>query len=132
MRINDLYENNDWLEDQARMVQFDNVNSGEEGHHPPEDTEWRYATVPLSKFVHVLGEVSEWKEWYQNEIDMHDEDGNDGVASFYRDLIKNPIDEYPIVLHKNGKFHIWDGYHRVGAAFVRGDDRIKVILGEPK
>ena len=131
MKIDDLY-NNQTLENEARLVQFDNVNAGEEGHHPPEDATWRYATVPMSKFIHLMGNVDEWKSWYKDEIDAHENDGNESIASFYRNLVKNPIDEEPIVFNDDGTFYIWDGYHRIGAGFVRGDDSVKVVLGEPK
>lgn len=59
-----------------------------------------------------MGSVSLWQEWYNEEIENHDADGN-SIADFYRDLITNPIEEEPIVLVKNGKGYIWDGFHRI-------------------
>jgi hypothetical protein len=49
----------------------------------------------------------------------------------YDDMLDREIVEEIVVLIRDGKGYVWDGNHRVGAAFTRELKTIKAIVGVP-
>lgn len=72
--------------------------------------------------------------WMKEEIQMHLEDGNLGVAEMYQELITTGIDiEESVIVgqgEKDGSY-LWDGTHRIAAAYAR-NITLPAIIGKKK
>lgn len=89
-------------------------------HHPQ---------FPVSAFDVMTHE--EWCAWMSQEIDMWTEDGD---PARFTNLLTDPVIREEVVASygHDGKLHIWDGYHRVGASHMVGRATVPAIIGKPK
>ncbi len=97
---------------------------GEPGYCEPGLATWRY----VERFdLSCLADQTDWVEWFKQEQQWAKNDGRNG----YDDMLDREIVEEIVVLVRDGKGYIWDGNHRVGAAFTRGQTHLKAIVGVP-
>lgn len=96
----------------------ENLLEGEVGYIDPRKAKWvAYKSYPVSRLVHLLKDIEEWKCWWAEE--KNDFDLVRG-SNYFKDLYDNPI-EVPICISEiDGKGYIWDGWHRVAACIVSG------------
>lgn len=112
---------------------------GDPGYCEPGNADWRfvedYPLDALRGYMEASGE-GRWEQWFRSEIDdlleSPDEPGVVARINAYRSFIEEGIDEAVILLERDGKPHIWDGHHRIGAAFTAGRATIPAIVGEPE
>ena len=98
---------------------------GEPGYCQPHAVTWTYdPNYDVSKLNHLLPDG--WLEWFQQEQVDAAEDGRKG---YYDSMLDQPIAEAIIVLERDGKGYIWDGWHRTGAAFTRKLGTLRAIVG---
>lgn len=111
----------------------DQYSPGEAGYCDPRKARWEEVEhYPIEQLLcEELPSREEWEEWFRSEINLFVEDGMDEIADMYRDMITQDIEEAIIVLERDGKAYIWDGNHRVGAAFSSGKTTIRAIVGRP-
>jgi hypothetical protein len=117
------------LREEAQGYVHDNYTPGEDGFCNPKRASWQYAAeFELDKLAHLMNDASEWKAWFDAELAM---DRDDELHRDWGRLLVEPIEEEVVVLVRNGKGYIWDGWHRVAASIVSGRKTIKAIVGQP-
>jgi hypothetical protein len=100
---------------------------GEPGYCNPDKASWRYEPYyDITKLYHLNGH--EWLAWFKEEQKMAADDGRVG---YYDSMLDEPIQEAIIVLERDGKGYIWDGWHRTGAAITKDLKTIRAIVGTP-
>ena len=48
---------------------------------------------------------------------------------YYDEMLDSPIEEAVVVVDLGSRTASWDGYHRVAAAFSKGDSTVPAIVG---
>jgi hypothetical protein len=97
---------------------------GEAGYCDPDHASWHYEeNFDLS----CLADQNNWIDWFKQEQQWAKNDGRSG----YGDMLDREIIEEIVVLVRDGQGYVWDGNHRVGAAFTRGLKTLKAIIGVP-
>lgn len=93
-----------------------------------EDADWRYVQhFPVVALLNLMdGGRDGWLAWFKDECLWSLEDGRDG----YGELLLEEIDQ-PVILVElsDGRFDIWDGWHRAAAAVIKGASGIRAIVG---
>lgn len=115
---------------QAEMIR--EASMGETAMFGPSDPRGRTAAsyhwtfdpkTDLTRFEGLSD--AEWAEWFDDEVQMHAEEGRDRM---YADMDREI--EYPVVaVEYQGKLHLWDGAHRVGSSHKYGRTTIPAIIG---
>jgi len=98
---------------------------------PAEDQDWRLEqSYPLERLLGLMeGGRDGWIDWFRTECQWAYEDGRRG----YADLLLEQIEEEVILVElEDGRVDCWDGWHRLGAAIVKGDIGIPAVVGVPK
>jgi hypothetical protein len=92
----------------------------------PARATWRYEhAFELAAVKDLLGGLEE-------VVRHRDRDGRSrGIGCGYRAMLDEDIDDEIIVLLRDGKAYIWDGWHAVAAALVSGRTTLKAIVGVP-
>jgi hypothetical protein len=122
-----------WLEDEDIEKEAgwwsDQYEKGHPGHGEASEFQWSFhPTFPLSKLEDLMDGREGWYNWMKNELKWAEEDG---FEERYKSLMKDPKIEEPVFVVQgvDGKYHIWDGHHRVGASFLRGFKTIPANVG---
>lgn len=98
---------------------------GELGYCYANAATWRYDPhYPVSKLLHLLPD--QWLEWFRQEQVEAADDGREG---YYDSMLARPISDAIIVLERDGKGYIWDGWHRTGAAVTKNLTTLRAIVG---
>lgn len=89
---------------------------------------WSSTTAEdLSIFLRVMSRP-EWIEWFVGEHVAAIADGRPG----YADLLIQDIHEAIIyIAYEDGRIDVWDGWHRIGAAMLKGAGHLPAIKGMP-
>ena len=102
-----------------------NYAPGEPGYCRPFDAFWVYEpNYDVSKLLHL---VADWPAWFLAEQKDKADEGREG---YYDSMLDRPIDEAIIVLEREGKGYIWDGWHRTGAAVTKNLEGLRAIVGQ--
>lgn len=102
-----------------------NYVPGEPGYCHPNAATWTYEPhYDVSKLLHLLPD--QWPEWFRQEQADAADDGREG---YYNSMLDRPITEAIIVLERDGKGYIWDGWHRTGATVTRNLTGLRAIVG---
>lgn len=92
-----------------------------------ETATWSDSTAEdLSVFLKIMNRP-QWIAWFVAEHENAIECGRAG----YGDLLTQDINEHVIFIAYPTSTDIWDGWHRVGAAMVKGAGHIPAIRGVP-
>jgi hypothetical protein len=117
------------LREEAQGYAHDNYAPGEDGYCNPKQANWQYVDkFELEQLAHLMGDASEWKAWLDAELAM---DRDDELHRDWDRLLVEPIEEEVVILVRDDKGYIWDGWHRVAASIVSGRTTIKAIVGQP-
>ena len=101
--------------------------AGDAGYCQAKDAEWRHEPkFDLSLLAHLC---DDWKGWFDGEIEM---DEDEELGRGYRAMVSDAIKEAVVILVRDGKGYIWDGWHRTGATFKKGAATINAIVGNPQ
>jgi len=98
---------------------------------PAKDQDWRVEEAyPVERlFALMEGGRAGWIDWFRTECQWAREDGRNG----YADLLLEQIEEEVVLVElEDGRVDCWDGWHRLGAAIVKGDIGIPAVVGVPK
>jgi hypothetical protein len=118
--------------DIALGVVGDNYNPGDEGYHDPQQVNWGFSEVAVSRFLSLMpgGTVEAWASWFEQECHM---DEYDELGQNWRELLTCAEDRLAdvVVLKKSGSLYLWDGWHRMAAAIIRGLDTLPALVGFP-
>ena len=89
---------------------------------------WEFSTAaPIETFLSVMGR-EEWITWLVEE----DRSAKEDLRYGYADLVVEDIkDAVVYVVHEDGKVDVWDGWHRIAAAFAKGETHVPTIAGRP-
>jgi hypothetical protein len=102
-----------------------NYIPGEPGYCWPNAAIWVYEPhYDVTKLLHLL--PGQWLEWFRQEQVDAAADGRDG---YYASMLDRPITEAIIVLERDGKGYIWDGWHRTGATITKRLATLRAIVG---
>lgn len=116
----------------ALGVVGDNYRPGDDGYHDPDQVNWGFADVAPSRFLELMpgGSVEAWKAWFDNECRM---DEYDELGQNWRELLTCSEDRLAdiVVLKKDGCLYLWDGWHRMAAAIIRGLASLPAVVGFP-
>ncbi len=103
----------------------DQFPPGNPGHCSPQNAHWTYdPQFDLS----CTGSAEDWIPWFEQECQWADEDGREDA---YADMLVGDIVDPIVVVLSDGIGYVWDGNHRVGATFARGQHHLKAIVGLP-
>lgn len=113
---------------EVNSVIGENICENDEGYIVPETSNWSLIIAhPTNVLIPIMGSIKEYKEWFKNEVkDLSDIRG----LEYFDDMIDNDIRDPIILSYVNGKFFVWDGWHRLSAAIISGQKTIPVILGK--
>jgi len=104
---------------------------GHPGHAKTEDFIWYFVDcMPVADIA--LGRTEDWAGWMQKEMARA---ANEGVPDRYRLFLEsNPDGWDPVVVveGRDGRFYVWVGHHRVGAAVIRTIRTIEAVVGVRK
>jgi hypothetical protein len=103
-----------------------NYCGGEAGYCRPSEANWEKTDAfPVSMLTHL---IDDWHQWFQGELAMNEEDA---MGREWSSLLNEDIQEEIVVLVRDGKGYIWDGWHRTAAVIVSGREFIPAIVGRP-
>lgn len=103
------------MEKYAEMYRSDN-NDSSSAFLPASEITWIEGFLSPHAFSSVFTHESA-TNWLNSEVKIHK---GDQIADTYIDLQKNPAVNPVVVVFQKGKPMIWDGYHRIAAAIIRG------------
>ena len=84
-------------------------------------------SADLQGFLQIMPR-DQWISWFGAEHEGALEEGREG----YGDLLMQDAHEHVVyVEYGEDRLDIWDGWHRIGAALLRGAGRIPAICGIP-
>ena len=106
----------------------DNHSPGDPGHHEPSDATWTQEVLRPDQLTNVFASREEAMAWMSNEIEM---DEAEELHRDWRALLTEPIREEVVLLIRDDKAYIWDGWHRA-AASIATDRPLAAIVGRPK
>lgn len=93
-----------------------------------DDASWTATTAyPVETFLAIMSKEA-WIEWFLGEDLDAKEDGRYGYADVLIQDIHEPIVH---VVYDDGRVHVWDGYHRIAASFLKGETHLPAIEGRP-
>ena len=110
----------------------------DDGNLLPEDADWTEERVPLAVLASVMeGGVEGWKHWFRDEVACRRADLEDGsgenVIIHWETFAEEETDEPCVIaIGDDGGAQIWDGYHRIAGAFMRGAEEIPAVVGRRK
>lgn len=84
------------------------------------------ATEDLAVFLKIM-DRQQWIAWFVAEHENAIECGRDG----YGDLLLQDINEHVVYVEYPTSIDVWDGWHRIGAAMMKGAGQIPAIRGVP-
>lgn len=114
---------------EASAWQHANYCEGDAGFCRAENADWHYDPVfDLSLLMHLFANEGGAKAWLDDEIKMDEEEE---LCRGYRAMLAEDIEEEVVILVRDGKGYIWDGWHRVAAALASGRATLKAITGTP-
>lgn len=122
MKIKEITSNN-YYETIARGYEgaiYDIVGQFPNGK--AKDYNWKLSNIPAIKFKEMTPD--EWKQWFKEELEF---------TPRY-EMFKTPSDEELVAVTNGIDYFIWDGYHRIGAAYYYGYENypLPTILGTQK
>lgn len=93
-----------------------------------DEATWSSTTAEdLSIFLRVMSR-EKWIEWFVEEHVAAIADGRPG----YADLLIQDIHEAIVYIsYEDGRIDVWDGWHRIGAAMLKGAGQVPAIKGVP-
>jgi hypothetical protein len=101
----------------------------EEGDVAPGDAAWSFvADYPLEALLGKMGGRDQWLEWLRDESRFSMEEGRAGYGYLLVQDIREPV----VLVEVDGRPLIWDGWHRIAAAVVKGQRAIGAVVGHPK
>lgn len=102
---------------------------GDPGHVPVAERAWRLvAAFPVC----AVEGPGDWLAWYDGEHALRREtDGDDGYFDRMEAWLRagTRLDPLSVVEGEDGRFWLWDGYHRVAAARRLGLAALPAIVG---
>lgn len=105
----------------------DNHEPGSPGYCCPSKANWTMELLTPDQLTNVFADAAEARRWFDEEIIMDRED--DMNRQWDRLLVEDIVEEV-VILIREGKAYIWDGWHRTAAAIIKGVP-IKAIVGRP-
>lgn len=109
---------------------MDQYLPGDEGYCDPKACVWAMEEeFNLDVLMHLIGDKSDWIKWFKKE---HADEVEDGRGWRCEEMLDRPINDPIIVLVRDGKGYLWDGWHRVGAAITLGMPTLKAFVGTPE
>jgi hypothetical protein len=99
-----------------------------DGDFEPDEADWTCgAAGDLGRFLSVMAR-EEWISWFLDEHAQAVEAGRPGYAHLLLQDIRDPV---VYAAYPDGRVDIWDGYHRVGAAMLKGAGTVPYLEGAP-
>jgi hypothetical protein len=93
-----------------------------------DDAEWIADIADKTDRFLAIMSLEEWTEWLRDEHVNSIESGQAGYAQLILEDIQTPV---VYVEYDASKLDPWDGWHRIGAALVKGAGVIPSIRGVP-
>ncbi|NTF17113.1 hypothetical protein G6L37_01545 [Agrobacterium rubi] len=109
----------------------------DDGSLLPDDAIWDEERLQVADFVDLMdGGMEGWREWLAGEFQNLRLDGMVSHWEAYLEVadlaahLRATADGPPVVaIGDDGKFVIWDGWHRIAAHVARGERHVEVLLG---
>ncbi len=119
----------DYERDDLGLLQEVNAwASNSNGDFDIDDASWSAtAAQPIDVFLAVMTR-QQWVDWFIEEDRAAKADGRYGYAHL---LMQNIYSHVVHVAYEDGRVDVWDGFHRIAAAMLRGDQNIPAIEGRP-
>lgn len=97
----------------------------------PDDFVWKF--IPHFDIKKTDAIKSDWAAWFKGEQDEWQYNHGDERKDHFEKWLKNPF-EKPVIFIEGtgGKWHIWDGHHRVGIAHIAKLKTIPALVGRRK
>lgn len=111
----------------AESVLGDNQSPGGPGWCRPSMARWTVELLSPEQLVNVFASPEEARQWLNSEIEM---DRQDELHRDWHRLLVEDIREEVVLLIREGKAYIWDGWHRAAAAIATGRS-LPAIVGRP-
>lgn len=121
--MNDDEPLHDWAsldEDGLRTYAAQYVGWATNEMSPPENLAWTLEHLPLDI---MLSLPTDWEAYHRDEVERNPRYDRDFSDARYHT---------PVVLSLEGDPIIWDGWHRISCAIVRGDRSILAVVGRKK
>lgn len=120
------------LEEYARGYESENHFDG----RGADEFDWRLVPeFPVGEFLkpsqaYGTQTAEEWAAWFASENEFS---AADYGHPYWEHLADEEITD-PIIMSYNeeGKWHIWDGWHRTGAAIATDRPTVPAVVGTPK
>ncbi|MBK6616400.1 hypothetical protein [Ottowia sp.] len=100
---------------------------GEDGYCKASEAEWSLAWLGMADLSNCFDSPEDAGSWLDEEIKSEE---SEGLNRGWRRLLSEEIREEVCVLIRDGRAHIWDGWHRVAASLATGR-LVKAIVGRP-
>lgn len=110
----------------------------DDGTMLPEDADWTEERFPLSKLASIMeGGPGGWKEWFRQEVEHRRMDlapmNDESFIVHWETFAEVETDEPCVIaVDEDGRVQVWDGFHRIGGAFMREAETIPAIVGRRK
>lgn len=120
----------------AQTFEGATYNVGEPGHCHTDLALWAEEIVPLHLFLHLMPGATKqaWIDWLKDEINTDDTAlaGSRGWGQLREQFTSNGDSFDPIVvLVREDRGYIWDGWHRIACAIERDLPSITMLVGRP-
>jgi len=89
---------------------------------------WKECVLAPSDFTDVWANSAEARSYLEAEIRMRVKD--ELPHADFVDMLRHGVNEPVVVTCINGVYRIWDGYHRIATAIIRGEP-ILALVGTP-
>lgn len=123
----------------AKMV-FGNCD---DGSLPPDQAIWNEELIELStlrnQYTGDTGDVGDVESWLKAELFYYEADC--GYPAHWKDFLEaedfqhyldTHTDAPPVIsIDHDGTIQIWDGWHRIACALVRGVETMPICVGRP-
>jgi hypothetical protein len=101
-------------------------NDNDDQRVPMDEIGWEVEFIEMSRFLEIMP-LESWRTFLADEIAaLADEDPGD---MRWARLLTEEIEEPLVVFDSPDGLKIWDGFHRVAAALVRGLPFLKAVVG---
>lgn len=111
----------------AHTVQFDNHSPGDPGYCPAQAAHWSVEVLSPAQLENAFSTPEAARDWLASEIEM---DRDEQLHREWSQLLVEPIRDEPVVLLREGKAYVWDGWHRT-AALLATARPVCALVGRP-
>ena len=115
------------MQQEANIYRFDN-DEGTKAWFDATDATWTEGHLSQSSFHHIFKQ-HEAGPWLENEIRMLEEDGR--CTQSYEEIRQGKTSNPVVVVFHEGRFVVWDGFHRIAGAIARKESVYAIFAHAP-